>query len=58
MLTQKRCPKCGGNIYMDRDSYGWYEQCLQCSYTRDLVNIGELTEHVVPAKRKTRKVKH
>jgi len=43
---------------MDRDGYGWYEQCLQCSYTRDLVNIGELTEHVVPAKRKTRKVKH
>jgi DNA-directed RNA polymerase subunit M/transcription elongation factor TFIIS len=32
----RRCPKCGGNLYMDRDYHGWYEQCLQCSYMKDL----------------------
>ena len=31
-----RCPKCGGNLYMDRDHNGWYEQCLQCAYMKDL----------------------
>ena len=31
------CPKCGGKILIDKDHHGWYEQCLQCSYMRDLV---------------------
>ena len=34
--NESRCPKCGGNLYLDRDHYGWYEQCLQCAFTRDL----------------------
>ncbi len=32
----RRCPRCGGNIFVDRDYDGWYLECLQCSYTRDL----------------------
>ena len=36
LITGGRCPKCGGNLYMDRDYIGWYEQCLQCAYMRDL----------------------
>jgi len=43
-LTQKRCPKCGGNIFLDRDSYGWYEQCLQCSHTSYLDIILDVRE--------------
>jgi ribosomal protein S27AE len=38
-LTQGRCPKCGGNLFLDSDHYGWYEQCLQCSYTGYLETI-------------------
>jgi len=38
-LTQGRCPKCGGNLFLDSDQYGWYEQCLQCSYTGYLKSI-------------------
>jgi DNA-directed RNA polymerase subunit M/transcription elongation factor TFIIS len=34
--TGGRCPKCGGNLYLDRDYNGWYEQCLQCAYMKDL----------------------
>lgn len=30
------CPRCKGNMLLDNDLYGWYEQCLQCSYLRDL----------------------
>jgi hypothetical protein len=32
----RTCPKCGGNIIIDRDYHGWYEECLQCSFMRDL----------------------
>ncbi len=34
--NQERCPKCRGNLYIDKDHYGWYEQCLQCGFTSDL----------------------
>jgi len=33
----KRCPRCGGNIFLDKDHDGWYYECLQCSYRRDIV---------------------
>jgi hypothetical protein len=34
--THKNCPRCKGNVYLEKDMYGWYEQCLQCGYSRDL----------------------
>jgi hypothetical protein len=37
--TGGRCPKCGGNLYLDRDYNGWYEQCLQCAYMKDLAIV-------------------
>ena len=43
-FTRKRCPKCGGNIFLDRDFRGWYEECLQCGRTSnlpDLIEVGE-----------------
>lgn len=38
----KNCPRCGGDTFLDTDIYGWYQQCLQCSYRYDLkqVNTG------------------
>lgn len=40
----KGCPRCDGDIFIDRDLYGWFEQCIQCGYTRDLrstVKLGQ-----------------
>lgn len=37
--TGGRCPKCGGNLYLDKDYNGWYEQCLQCAYMKDLAVV-------------------
>ena len=37
----KMCPRCGGDIFVDRDMDGWYEVCLQCSYRYDLESIAE-----------------
>jgi len=32
-FTNKRCPKCGGNVYIDLDLHDWFEKCLQCGHT-------------------------
>ncbi len=37
--TGGRCPKCHGNLYLDNDYNGWYEQCLQCGYQKDLAVV-------------------
>ncbi len=41
VVNDKRCPKCGGNLYLEKDLYGWYEECLQCAYVQDLKKIYE-----------------
>lgn len=32
MWQVKGCPRCGGDVFIDRDHYGWYRECLQCGY--------------------------
>ena len=34
MWKLKSCPKCKGDLFIDWDIDGWYEECLQCSYLR------------------------
>ena len=42
MFWLKRCPRCSGDLYGDRDQYGAYVSCLQCGLTRDVLsNVGE-----------------
>ncbi len=43
-LTLKNCPRCRGDVIIDRDHYGWYEQCLQCGYQRDLRDIDRINQ--------------
>ena len=35
MLTN-RCPKCGGNLTLEKDRFGYYYDCLQCGYEKNL----------------------
>ncbi|MGP8080649.1 MAG: hypothetical protein ACLPVI_09100 [Dehalococcoidales bacterium] len=37
----RRCPRCHGNMFIDREYDGWYMECLQCSYTVDLDIMSE-----------------
>jgi hypothetical protein len=37
----KNCPRCGGDVYLDRDLNNWYEQCLQCSFRQELKKISQ-----------------
>ena len=45
----KSCPRCEGDIFIDSDLDGWYEQCLQCSYRRELKNLAEFKKQWTPA---------
>ena len=44
MWRFKGCPKCGGDVFIDYDLNGWYEECLQCGYLHDLKTILEVRE--------------
>jgi hypothetical protein len=37
MLYTKVCPRCSGDVKLDRDNYGVYAKCLQCGFNRDFV---------------------
>ncbi|MFH1560347.1 MAG: hypothetical protein ABID84_02915 [Chloroflexota bacterium] len=35
-MLLKGCPRCRGDLHMDRDFYGEYRKCIQCGYMEDL----------------------
>jgi hypothetical protein len=35
----------------NKDEYGWYEQCLQCGYLRDLETIVQVEQQRVKGKK-------
>ena len=35
MLYSKACPRCRGDIQLDRDNFGVFAKCLQCGFNRD-----------------------
>lgn len=41
MIEFKGCPKCHGDLYLNRDMYGKYKSCLQCGYVKDLEEESE-----------------
>ena len=38
MFFLKACPKCHGDLYLERDGCGTYIECLQCGLLRDLAD--------------------
>ena len=32
MFWLKGCPRCRGDLFRERDHYGWYVFCLQCGH--------------------------
>lgn len=36
VVTLEACKPCGDDMSYERDIYGWFLQCLQCSYLEDL----------------------
>ena len=32
MFWLKSCPRCHGDLFQERDHYGWYVSCMQCGH--------------------------
>ena len=54
----KGCPRCGGDVYIDKDLDNWYEQCLQCSYRVELRRVNAFKEPVSSGEMRTKKNKN
>ena len=35
----KSCPRCSGDLFIQRETDGWYEECLLCGYQRDVSDL-------------------
>jgi len=51
----KSCPRCNGDMFVDRDLDNWYEQCLQCSYRTELEPLSKFREPVTMGKQSAKK---
>lgn len=38
MFWFKRCPRCSGDLFEDRDTYGPFITCMQCGFTKDVMS--------------------
>jgi ribosomal protein S27AE len=40
-MTRKQniCPRCGGNLFLERDEYDQHLYCLQCGFRTELEGI-------------------
>lgn len=57
----KKCPRCHGDLFLDRDTDGWFEQCLQCGYRRGMKALSEvkpIPEEEGPAPAEVRTKRH
>lgn len=51
MLWLDNCPRCKGDVELNSDYYGWYQQCLQCGYLRDLQTVVRVKEKITRKKK-------
>jgi hypothetical protein len=35
-MLLKGCPRCRGDLHINRDMYGDYKQCVQCGFMEDM----------------------
>jgi DNA-directed RNA polymerase subunit M/transcription elongation factor TFIIS len=35
-LVIGKCPRCGGQLYIDKDFWGKFMVCIQCGYEKDI----------------------
>jgi DNA-directed RNA polymerase subunit M/transcription elongation factor TFIIS len=57
MRIAKDCPKCRGDMFIDRDRYGWHKQCLQCGYLIDLAKAVNAKQNPLLQEKDTKLIK-
>jgi len=46
-LRLRGCPRCKGDIVIELDHWGWYEECIQCGYLHDLQSVVKVKQQAV-----------
>lgn len=36
MMRLNGCRRCKGALVIEKDVYGWYEECIQCGYMHNI----------------------
>ena len=53
MWKLKGCPRCGGDLLIEKELLcGWYEKCIQCSFSRDLPELAQFQEQSALSRKK------
>jgi len=47
MIFFKACPKCHGDLHLDRDMHGVFVRCLQCGFMKDIADEGRLLRRLL-----------
>lgn len=42
----RSCPRCKGDMFIEREGGTWYQQCLQCSYRCEMRRLDKVQEKV------------
>ena len=37
--SRKRCHRCNGQLFVDKDGSYWVKSCLQCGYQEEVIEI-------------------
>ena len=52
LLYLKACPRCKGDVSVNRDMYGEYRECLQCGHMVDIEKPNGIFSIPVASKKK------
>lgn len=55
MVMFKACPRCNGDMHVNRDVYGEYRECLMCGFMADVPTPSTLGIKMAGAKKKETK---
>ena len=44
MMYLRACFRCGGDVFLERDTYGAFFKCLQCGFARDIPTMDERSQ--------------
>jgi hypothetical protein len=51
MYRLKGCLRCGGDILVNHDQFGWYEDCIQCGHQSNVDGQNKLIEELLKNKK-------
>ena len=55
VIIFKACPRCDGDVHINRDMYGEYRECLMCGFMADIQKPSLLEIDMAGAKKESKR---